>query len=107
MNRRILAGLITLGTLLLVLLACKYGSEPTQARAAQPTAGADQPVSMPANLTGVLLTLGLKDQNPTDWNGEITVSTGKILALDVVQGNPKAAIQGGKFSIRSTAPKKE
>jgi hypothetical protein len=49
---RILAVLITLGTFIQVLLACKYLSQPT-ATAEQPAPAADEPVTMPANLTPV------------------------------------------------------
>src|SRR5262249_35307028 len=107
MNRRIVAGLFTLGTFVMVLLAAKYGFQSTEAMNAQPMPPTDQAVDMPVNLTGLLITFGLKDQNPTDWDGEVTVTGGKLVAVDIAQGNPKAAIKGGKFSIRSTAPKKE
>ena len=75
---------------------------------AQPQARpAGQPVAMPAHLTGVLITFGLKDQKATDWNGDVTVSAGKILRVDLVQGNPKAMIDGNKFAAKSIFPAKK
>lgn len=68
---------------------------------------AGQPVAMPAHLTGVLITFGLKDQKATDWNGDVSVSAGKILRVDLVQGNPKAAIDGNKFTAKSVFPAKK
>ena len=67
---------------------------------------AGQPVAMPAGLTGVLITLGLKDEKATDWNGEVSVSAGKVLRVDIVQGNPKATVEGNKFTVRSIFPRK-
>jgi hypothetical protein len=68
---------------------------------------AGQPVAMPAHLTGVLITFGLKDQKATDWNGDVSVSAGKILRVDLVQGNPKAMIDGNKFTAKSIFPAKK
>jgi hypothetical protein len=67
---------------------------------------ADTAVRMPANLAGLLISLGLKDEAVTDWDGEITVSAGKLLAIDIVQGNPKAGVEGNKFRVRTTLVKK-
>ena len=53
---------------------------------------AGQPVAMPAGLTGVLITLGLKDEKATDWNGEVSVSAGKVhrRSPKVAQGRPRS-----------------
>src|SRR5438128_1396982 len=108
MNRsrspHVAAGLITTGVLTLVLIvvrsAPQVGDDP-------PKAAAAQPVALPANLTGIEITLGLKDVEPTDWSGEISVSAGKVREVTIVQG-AKGKVQGGKFSVRSAAaPKKD
>ncbi len=41
---------------------------------------------MPRGLIGLAITLGLKDEQRTPWDGEVTVSEGRVLGLDVVQG---------------------
>jgi hypothetical protein len=106
MRPRILAGLITLGVCTLAVLGFKFGSPDTKALAQSKSESADQPVVMPGNLTGVVMHLGLKDETPTDWDGKITVSTGKVVAVDIVQGNPKAFTKDATFSVRSVAVKK-
>jgi hypothetical protein len=66
-----------------------------------------QPVVMPANLIGLRIYLGLKDAAATDWDGEVSISAGKIVGVDIVQGNPKALAKDNQFSIRSVfIPKK-
>ncbi len=60
-----------------------------------------QAVAMPAEPVGLLISLGRKDQKVTDWDGQITLSSGKILALDIAQGNPKASAKDGKFTVRT------
>src|SRR5207244_3108683 len=77
---------------------------------------AHQPVAMPANLTGVLISLGLKDQKTTPWDGEVSISEGKIIELDIVQGNvagkkkagkAKGKVDGAKFTVSSVFGKKK
>src|SRR5262249_52733684 len=50
---------------------------------------------------GLDITLGLKDKQPTDWDGEVHVSEGKVLAVTIVEGNPKATATGQRFTVRS------
>lgn len=95
------AGLLALSVFIMVVLAW-HGQAPEVAVEAQPAAlQAGKVIAMPAQPTGLLLSLGLKDQKVTDWEGQITVSAGKILTLDVAQGNPKATAGNGKFNVRT------
>jgi hypothetical protein len=102
MSRRIFAGAFALGVIGVAVLVCQDGLWPSEAGDAPV---ADAPVNMPADLAGLLISLGLKDAQPTDWDGEIVVSAGRLLALDVAQGNPKATVDGGKFRVRTTVAK--
>ncbi len=66
---------------------------------------------MPANLAGVLVTFGVKDVDATVWDGEITTSAGKIVAMEISDGNAKkSSAKAGKFNLKSAfkknAPKK-
>jgi hypothetical protein len=106
MPRRILAGAFTLGILGTVLLVCQDEFGPGEADGGQPAAQVDAPVAMPAGLGGLLITFGLKDESPTEWDGHISVSAGKIVAIDIAQGNPKALVTGAKFKLKSTVAKK-
>lgn len=88
-----------------VLFSTQWGREALSGQAADGPAA--KPVTMPTQLAGVLITLGLKDKEGTEWDGEVAVSAGKVLAVDIVDGNPKASVVGNKFSVRSVAtPKK-
>jgi len=95
------AGIITLLIFSLICAFRKDAGPETMAMTQSGNAQAGRSVAMPAQLTGVLITLGLKDQKPTDWKGTLTVSAGKLLALDVAQGNPKAAVKGATFNVRT------
>ncbi len=97
---------ITLGLFALVLLVGHSRSPQTEAQE-QPKAAIGQPVVMPGQLTGVLLTFGLKDQKGTEWDGEVAVSQGKVVSIDIVEGGPKATAQGSKFNVKTVFyPKK-
>ena len=56
-------------------------------------------VAMPRGLIGLTITLGLKDEERTPWNGEVTVSEGRVLSLDVIQGALNASSEGSKFKV--------
>src|SRR5688572_13655779 len=89
-----------------VLFSTQWGREARSGQAGAGQAGAGQagdaaaakPVTMPTELAGVLITLGLKDKAGTEWDGEVAISAGKVLAVDIVDGNPKASVEGTKFN---------
>ena len=104
--RRVVAALFTVAVFALVLLSDKYGSELTEA--GDGASATDEPVVMPANLAGLLITFGLKDKEATAWNGDISTSAGKIVALDVSDGNAKkSTAKGAKFNLKSALNKKD
>ncbi len=109
MSRRVLAGLIAPAILVVLVLVGRDGPRPSDAGDRPPAAAGEaagaEAVAMPGDLAGLLITFGLKDQSPTDWDGEVTLSAGKLLALEIVQGNPKAAVEGDRFRVRSTLAK--
>jgi hypothetical protein len=43
------------------------------------------------NATGLLLIFGVTDKEPTNWSGEISLSTGDILALSGWRLSPKGS----------------
>ncbi|MCI0381328.1 MAG: hypothetical protein L0215_27395, partial [Gemmataceae bacterium] len=95
-----LAGMLTITIFVLVVLVWRWGSPEATGTAGDPPAKG-QPVLMPANLTGLLVTLGQKDEKGLDWSGEVSVSQGKVLAVDILQGNAKGKVEGNKFVVRS------
>jgi hypothetical protein len=56
---------------------------------------------MPANLVGLEVALGLNDKEPTRWDGDIRVSEGRVMGLEVVRGDPQAKAEGNRFTARS------
>ena len=56
-------------------------------------------VAMPRGLIGLSITLGLKDEQRTPWDGEVTVSEGRVLGLDLVQGTLDSSTDGSKFKV--------
>jgi hypothetical protein len=60
---------------------------------------------MSANLVGLEIALGLKDQQPTVWDGEIQVSAGRVRTLEFARANPQATVDGLRFRARSEAQK--
>jgi hypothetical protein len=56
-------------------------------------------VAMPRGLIGLSITLGLKDEQRTPWNGGVTVSEGRVLSLDLVQGTLDSTVSGSQFKV--------
>ncbi len=102
--RRIIAALSTASIIAFAIFSNK---DSDQTDAGDGPADSDAPVVMPANLAGLLITFGIKDMDATVWDGEITTSAGKIVALDVSDGNAKkSSAKGAKFSLKSAYNKK-
>lgn len=107
--RRLLSALFTVAVFAAVVICERYSADSIEAGDGASTA--DEPVVMPANLAGLLITFGVKDQENTAWQGDISTSAGKIVALDVSDGNAKKSnAKNGKFNLKSVinknAPKK-
>ncbi len=62
---------------------------------------AEHVVPMPTTLTGLEITFGRKDENPSDWSGEIRVSEGRVLGLEVVRAAGKAESRGASYTVKS------
>jgi hypothetical protein len=63
-----------------------------------------KPVAMPANPVGVQITLGVKDEEPTFWEGDIKLSEGRILEFTTVRANPAAEVSDNHFKVRTIRP---
>jgi hypothetical protein len=95
-----------------VFLAIALAMRPTQqaAPAAQkprPPRPEGKPLAMMTNLRGVTVRLGLKDRKPTDWDGEVQLSEGKLLELSILQGNVKGKVEGNQYSVRTVLKAKK
>jgi hypothetical protein len=100
--RRWVAGLLTAAAV--GLLAA--GMRPGQDDKARPAGAvkprpAGKPVPMPGKLAGLEIALGLKDEKPTGWAGEVEVSKGKVLEVEVVRGGPQAKGEGRTWKART------
>ena len=103
--RRGIAGLLTTGIFLLAIVIfaptpqAETGQKlPDAARKPRPEG---KPIAMPVNLVGLEVRLGLTDENPTPWDGEVQVSAGRLLDLNVARGGPKAKVTGASYTARS------
>ena len=56
-------------------------------------------VAMPRGLIGLTITLGLKDEQRTPWDGEVTVSEGRVLSPRRHPRPPNASSEGSKFKV--------
>jgi hypothetical protein len=96
-----------LATVLLAVYLLAFGlsqpSESGQAAPQPPSAGreAGRPIPMLTNVVALEISLGLKDQKPTAWDGEVQISTGRITNVAIVRGGPKPTVEGSRFSVRS------
>jgi hypothetical protein len=103
--RRGVAGLATVlvfGLALFIRGPSRPGSsvQAEQPGKARPEA---KPLSMPANLVGLEIALGLKDTEPTGWGGQIQVSEGRVASMRVMRGgNP--SVTANRYTARSTRP---
>ena len=64
-----------------------------------PARGASVP--MPRGSIGLAITLGLGDTQRAAWDGEVTVSEGRVVDLEIVRSGPEAEVDGGKFRVET------
>jgi hypothetical protein len=99
------AGLTTLLVFGLVLLTWGPSERGASTQPADPPRKPrpeGKPIPMPAGLTSLEISLGLKDQEPTAWDGAIKLSEGKVVSLDILRGGANAKAEGNQFKVRST-----
>lgn len=70
-------------------------------RLLSPGPGRDAIVNVPKGAIGLEISLGLKDDRRTEWSGEITVSEGKVLSLEVTRSAVGASVSGPRFKVES------
>jgi hypothetical protein len=98
------AALATLAVLAAVLLLSKpikpLASGQTKEEPKAPKKRpAGKPIPMADARASLEIFLGVQDEEPTDWDGE--VSEGKVLALRLQRAGPRARVQGNTFTARS------
>ena len=71
--------------------AIPKGATPGPARGAS--------VAMPRGLIGLAITLGIRDQQRTPWGGDITVSEGEVLGVEIAQGTLDSTSDGPRFTV--------
>lgn len=61
-----------------------------------------QTVLMPKHLAGIELALGLKDEQPSAWSGDLKLSEGRVVGLEILRGDVAAAkLEGNRFTIQT------
>ncbi|HXG09430.1 MAG TPA: hypothetical protein VNK04_06545 [Gemmataceae bacterium] len=109
---RVRSGVAGLTTLLVFVLVLAVWGPPERGesnqQAAQPprrVRAEGKPIPMPANLISLEVALGLKDKQPTAWDGQVQLSQGKVIEIDVLRGGPNAKAEGNRFTARSVLGK--
>jgi hypothetical protein len=62
----------------------------------------NQRIAMPRGLVGLELALGLLDAEPTDWEGDVTVSAGEVLDVTILESGAPAEARGAHFTVATT-----
>jgi hypothetical protein len=62
------------------------------------------PVEMPRRLVGLEIDLGIGEVGRASYNGDVSVSEGRVVGLDVIRSGPNARVEGNRFEVAT--PKK-
>jgi hypothetical protein len=85
------------------IVVTSFSHEEDEASGSQPGSGPGpdpgRPIEMPAGLVGLEVVLGLKDSQRTDWEGDVMVSQGRVVAVEIERSGPNAEIEGTHFSV--------
>jgi hypothetical protein len=106
--RRGVAGMTAAVILLVVVVLLRFSQGGTSAdekpARARPEA---KPIAMPVNLAAFQINMGLKDTKPTVWDGDVKLSEGRIISLEIIKGHPKATVNGNRFVLKTILQKKK
>jgi hypothetical protein len=64
-----------------------------------------KPLPMPARMVALEIILGQKDTKPTNWNGTIEASEGRVLDVEVLKAAARTTTEGGRFRANSVSRK--
>jgi hypothetical protein len=59
----------------------------------------DERIAMPRGLVGLEVSLGLRDDEPTDWEGDIALSAGEVVDIAVLNSGAPAQVRGAHFNV--------
>jgi hypothetical protein len=62
-------------------------------------------VAVPRGLLALEISLGLGQGQPASWEGDIGVSQGSVVSIDVVRGGANAQVEGSHFAVKAAAGK--
>ena len=84
------------------------GTRPESAGMQEPGGPGDR-VAMPTGLVGLQIVLGLRDDEPTRWEGDVSLSAGEIVGLVVTQPAARGEARGSHFRVttRKATPAKK
>lgn len=107
--RKSVAGLITACVLIVTVVVFGPAHQAETQDKPAPGARKQRPegkvIAMPANLSGLEIRLGLKDEKGTFWDGEIAVSEGRVVNVNITGGGPKASVSGNKYTGKTVFQK--
>src|SRR4051794_39689638 len=86
----VLAASLTLATAVVVTSFSHEDDAPRSGPEActEPEPEPGRPIAMPAGLVGLEIALGLKDGQPTEWEGDVKVSKGRVVAVAIERSGP-------------------
>jgi hypothetical protein len=90
-----LAVMVVFTALVVVTSRSQQGS----ARSADPVPG--QPIAMPSSLVGLEIDFGQSGEGNARWQGEVRVSEGRVVSVDVVQGALTSRVDGARFTVKA------
>ena len=61
-----------------------------------------RPIAMPAGLVGLEIALRQKDGQATSWEGEVKVSEGRVVSVEIERAGPNPVVEGGRFRVATT-----
>jgi hypothetical protein len=57
-------------------------------------------IAQPQNVSELHIALGLTDEEQSVWEGDVQVSAGKLIKLEIIQASRDSTVEGSKFRVR-------
>lgn len=60
-----------------------------------------RPIAQPQNVIELHIALGLADEEQQPWTGELKLSEGKLLTLEIIQASRDSTVSGASFTVKA------
>ncbi|MBW3542021.1 MAG: hypothetical protein KY476_17265, partial [Planctomycetes bacterium] len=104
---RVLSGTATLAVVALTLATMHLARRTTPAHDETAAGVPDRRVSVAEHPVQLQVVLGLTDREQRVWDGDVSVSEGRVVSVELLRGANNSEVKGREFRVRAARPRRQ